>query len=90
MDKKEVKKISSVNIFNQEKIEVSDCKQVISSTDKEVTAKTDGGFVVISGANMTISKLIPENGELTVTGLISGVRFETKIAKKSFFGKVFK
>lgn len=82
--------IHTVNICAREKIEVVGVIEVLSSTEKEVTAKLEDGFMVISGSGMTISKLVPEEEFLIVSGNINGIKYETKANKKSFLGKVFK
>ncbi len=80
----------TVNIVNRERIEVSGVLEVISSTDKEIYAKLEGQIAYISGEKMTITKLIPEEKLLSVTGKINGIVFKSSMQKKSFLKKVFK
>lgn len=89
-EQKDLKKIHTVEIFNREKIDMTTAKEVVSCTDKEVIVKLDDGAIVICGSGMTIAKLVPEEGLLSVTGKISGVRYENKLNKKSFIGRIFK
>lgn len=79
-----------VVINNRNKIEVSGVVEVLSSTDKDVLARLEKDFIQISGSGLTITKLMPDEKLLTVTGQISGFEYISKLNKKSFFGKVFK
>ena len=79
-----------INIFDRQKIEVQGALEIISSTEREIYIKLANGIMVISGENLTILKLLPEEETLIVTGQIDGVNFKSKLAKKSIFGKVFK
>lgn len=88
----DTKKISKLSIFDQEKIEVSNISQVISSTEKEIIAKANEGYVHIFGTELTISKFSPETdgGGFVATGNIEGIKFVSKLTKKSLLGRVFK
>lgn len=90
MENKSEIKMHSVNIFNRERIEVTSVLEVISSTEKEVIAKLEDSFLHILGTGMTITKLLPTEGLLSVKGKIDGIRYDSKLTKKSFIGKVFK
>ena len=79
-----------VNIFDRQKIEVQGALEIISSTEKEIYIKLLNGIMIISGENLTILKLFPEEESLIVSGQIDGVNFKSKLNKKSIFGKVFK
>ena len=90
MENKVENKIQTVNIYSQEKIEITTVIEVISSTEKEVIAKLENNFLHIFGSGLTITKLIPSDGLLCVKGKIEGLKYIDKLNKKSFFGKVFK
>ena len=85
-----VKSNHSVNILNKEKIEIQGATEVMSSTDKEIIAKLQDSFVFVTGTNLSISKLVPEEGLLVASGNISGLKYENRLTKKSFLKKVFK
>ena len=90
MDNKSQKIVHTVNIYARERIEVLGATEVISSTEKEVIAKLSDTYMSIFGANLTIVKLVPEDEILIVSGNITGIKYENKLNKKSFFGKMFK
>ena len=87
---KSITKNHSVNIQNRDKIEVLGAIEVLSSTDKEIIAKLQENYVVIYGSGLSITKLVPEETLLLASGNIIGLKYENKLTKKSFFGKVFK
>lgn len=90
METKTQKIVHTANIYARERVEVVGAVEVVSSTEKEVIAKLHDSFMVISGANLTIGKLVPEEEILIVSGNISGLKYENKATKKSIFGRVFK
>ena len=79
-----------ISIFDRQKIEVMGVHEIISSTEKEIYIKLSNGIMVILGEGLTILKLVPEEELLSVSGQINGVNFQSKMTKKSLFGKVFK
>ena len=83
-------KTHSVNIFNREKIEIQGAVEVLSSTEKEMVIKLQENYIFVVGSGLKVSKLVPEEALLIASGNIVGVRYESKLSKKSFFGKVFK
>ena len=90
MEQKHELKQSCVNIYNREKLEMTGVIEVLSSSEKEIFARIDGGIAYITGEKMTITKLLPDEYLLVVSGVIDGICYQKKIAKKSFLGRVFK
>ena len=79
-----------INIFDRRKIEVVGVQEVVSSTEKEVYIKLSDGYMRVTGEQLTILKLVPEEELLLISGVVSGLNFISKMTKKSLFGKVFK
>lgn len=79
-----------INIFDRQKIEMVGVHEIISSTEKEIYIKISSGVMVISGVGLTIVKLVPEEESLIISGQINGLNFQSKMTRKSLFGKVFK
>ena len=90
MSEEKTLKPQIVNIFNRSRIDATGILEIISSTDKEIYAKLEDSVMLIVGEKMTITKLIPEEKLLSVSGVIKGVNYVEKLTKKSFLGKVFK
>ena len=79
-----------INMYNREKLEITGVTEVISSTDKEIITKIQNVILVVFGNDLRVVKLVPEDMLLNVSGKIDGLKYETKINKKSFMSKVFK
>ncbi len=89
MEKKE-NVVHQVNIFDRKKMDIIGAEEVLSSTEKEVHIKLNDGFMKIIGERLTIQKLIPNELLLSLSGEIGGISYSSRLAKKSFFKKVFK
>ena len=90
MDEKQKIKNQQVSIYNRAKIEMTGVLEIVSSTDREVYVKLDDSLALIVGEGLTITKLIPENELISVSGKINGLSYVSKQNKKSILGKVFK
>ncbi len=80
----------SLTIFEREKIEVTQAVEIISSTEKEIYVRLEKDILQIIGDKLKINKLIPEEKMLSVSGRIDGLKYISKLTKKSLFKKVFK
>jgi hypothetical protein len=87
---KSISKNHSIKIQNRDKIEVLGAIEVLSSTDKEIIAKLQDNYIYIFGSALSITKLAPEETLLLASGNITGLKYESKLTKKSFLKKVFK
>ena len=86
----EEKKPLVVNIFDKARLDATGVVEIVSSTDKEIYVKLDDVIGIVTGEKMTITKLVPEDKLLSVSGKIMGIAFQNKLQKKSFLKKVFK
>lgn len=80
----------SLTIFEREKIEVAQAVEIISSTEKEIYVRLEKDILQIVGDKLKINKLIPEEKMLSVSGRVDGLKYISKLTKKSLFKKVFK
>lgn len=80
----------SLTIFEREKIEVTQAVEIISSTEKEIYVRLEKDILQIIGDKLKINKLIPEEKMLSVSGRVDGLKYISKLTKKSLFKKVFK
>ena len=48
----------------------------------EIIARVCDFVMIIYGKNLRVSKLVPEEAFLSVTGEINGVKYESKVQKK--------
>ena len=65
----------NVSIINREKLEINQVEEIVSSSEKEVYLKLVDSMAQIIGENLKITKLIPEDKTLTVTGKIIGFNY---------------
>ena len=79
-----------INIFGRQKLEIVGALEIISSTEKEIYITLLSEIMIVVGEKLTILKLVPEEELLIVSGQINGINFQSKMTKKSIFGKVFK
>lgn len=79
-----------VNIINRKNIELTGVLEILSSTGSEIMIKLENSYMKITGENLTILKLAPEEKSLKVSGFINGINYLTKLTTKSIFKKVFK
>ncbi|MBQ8451817.1 MAG: hypothetical protein IJ538_03470 [Clostridia bacterium] len=85
-----VSEVEKISISAREYFEINSAVEILSATEKEIVIKLLNGFVYVTGTELKISKLIPEEKFVSLTGKILGLKFQTKRAKTSFFGRIFK
>ena len=83
-------KVNMVTIYNREKMEILGASEVLSSTQNEVIARVCDSLMIITGTELRVSKFVPEDKVLGIVGTVNAVKYENKVSKKSFLGKVFK
>lgn len=85
MDKKEIKVPHTLNLEGRKSLSVSGVKDVESFDDREITACTDMGTLIIKGENLNIKKLNLDTFDLDVTGKICALDYrEGRIRKGNF------
>ena len=77
-------------LYERKKLEMHGVYEVLSCTEKETYVKLEKDFACITGQNLKISKLIPEEKFLSLSGEIKTISYSSSMGRKSFFGKVFK
>ena len=85
-----VMKPETVNVFNRERVDLVGVIEVLSSTEAEVHAKLENSLLQITGKDLRVVKLVPEERFLSVSGRIDGMAYYSRQTKKSFLSKVFK
>ena len=85
-----VSEVEKISISAREYFEINSAVEILSATEKEIVIKLLNGFVYVTGTELKISKLIPEEKFVSLTGKILVLKFQTKRVKTSFFGRIFK
>ena len=79
-----------LTLDNNKKAFITGVVEVISSTDKAVVARTDTITFQLSGENLRVSKLVPEEKLCHVEGDIYKLEYNKSIQKKNFIKRLFK
>jgi len=83
----------SLQIDRREKVTVSGMIDVISFDEESVIGETEMGVIVIRGANLHVSKISLDSGEMSVHGEIDSITYENPggpAKAKSLMGRLFK
>jgi len=79
---------------NRESVSLTGVTDVISFDEEQVICDTELGVVILKGANLHVSNLNLDAGELDIYGEIVGINYEESVmrggGKSSFFSKIFK
>lgn len=78
-----------LQLDNQNKLKITGISQVISATQKCVVCKLAQSHLQISGENLHVDKLSPEDKLLEVSGLVEDIKYIGS-AKSSFMKKLFR
>ncbi|MBQ9790708.1 MAG: YabP/YqfC family sporulation protein [Clostridia bacterium] len=79
-----------LTLDNNKKAIITGVVEVMSSTDKAVVARTDTVTFQISGGNLRVSKLVPEEKLCQVDGDICKLEYNKSNHGKNFFKRIFK
>jgi len=85
----------AVSIDRRNTVSVSGVLDVISFDEETIIAETEMGILIIRGANLHVSRLHLDSGELNVDGEIVSVTYEDNAGgfgkgKPSFISRLFK
>jgi len=95
-DMKPVKRSASrhsLHLDKREKLIVTGMIDVISFDEESVIGETEMGVIIIKGANLHVGRINLESGELSVTGEVDSITYETTSGgtkAKSLLGRLFK
>lgn len=72
-----VKAAHTIQIDRRKKTLITGVIDVCSFHETEIVLKLDGGLLFLTGQNLHIGKLLPDEGRLDVDGQIDSVIYET-------------
>ena len=93
MDEKVVKGTHNLNLYSRQSAIITGVKDVLSFDAGEVLLDTEQGVLMIRGAELHVSRLTLEKGEVDVDGRIDSLTYsDTGYGKagESFLGRLFK
>ena len=80
----------SIKIDGKQKLEIVGAIEVLSSTEKEIIVKLESEFLHVFGRDLTIQKLSPEEKLLLASGTVDGLKYASRLTKKTLLSRVFK
>ncbi|MBZ2174587.1 sporulation protein YabP [Schnuerera sp. xch1] len=85
-------KNQNILIEDRSKINVTGVEQVESFNDNTIILKTIRGGMIIKGEDLNVDKLNLDDGNVKITGTISGINYVDKELshKGNIIGKIFK
>ena len=85
-----VKKPHNLTLEDRKKLAVSGVEDVESFDEREIVMRTTGGTLVISGEDLSVSRLSVETGDVSVQGLIDSLCYEDNAAEgRGLWAKLF-
>ena len=92
-DRKKSSSRHSLHIDRRENVLVTGMLDVISFDEESVIGETEMGVIIIRGGNLHVNRISLESGELSVTGEVESVTYESpggQVKAKSLLGRLFK
>ncbi|MCL2170699.1 MAG: sporulation protein YabP [Defluviitaleaceae bacterium] len=94
MDERKFARAHKLICENRENLGITGVTDVISFDEEQVICDTDMGVLILRGANLHVSRLNLDSGDLDIHGEINSISYEAgganRQSKSSFFGKLFK
>ena len=83
-----------LTLENRENASISGITDVISFDEEQIICDTELGVIIIKGANLHVSNLNVDSGELDIYGEITAITYEENLRREgkpsSFLSKIFK
>ena len=80
----------SLNLDNQSKALITGVLEVVTATNTGVLCKLSANNLQITGQNLRVEKLSPEEKVLVVVGTIYEIKYIGSTTKTGFFKKLFR
>jgi sporulation protein YabP len=77
---------------NREKLSITGIGRVYNANEKTISIEVNGTNLVIEGANMQVSKLDVQSGNMEIIGIINEIKYTNSGLKnaKNFIDRIFK
>ena len=79
-----------LTLDERRRLTVTGVEEVVSFHEEEVAVRTVKGLLVARGEGLKVEKLEKTSGELTVTGLVSDLGYETENTAAGLFARLFR
>lgn len=82
--------MESIYLEDRKKLTIKGAVRVISSTNTQAVVEVSGSNVVISGANIEVTKLDLDNKEVVFSGSVNSIKYMQKTEKTNLLKRLFK
>ena len=79
-----------LTLDERRRLTVTGVEEVVSFHEEEVAVRTVKGLLVVRGEGLKVDKLEKESGELTVSGLVTDLGYETEHTASGLFARLFR
>ena len=84
------KRPHAVSMEERRKLTVSGVSDVESFDEQTIVMETSGGCLVVSGAELSISRLSTDQGDVNVQGRIDALHYEESRPHRSLWARLFR
>jgi sporulation protein YabP len=81
---------SNLVLNNRNELNITGIKKVKSTEPNSVIANLDNGNIIISGSNLSVSRLDIKEGVLELNGIIDSIKYSSQTAKSFSLKNMFK
>lgn len=89
-EKKAAQPPHSLRLEERQRLYVTGVEEVVSFHDEEVAVRTVKGLLLLRGSGLKVDKLEKTAGELSVSGLVTDLSYETEKTAAGFFARLFR
>lgn len=87
--KKTISKPHNITMEDRARLTVSGVEDVESFDEREIVMRTSAGTLVITGADLSVSRLSVDTGDVNVQGLVTALCYEEAVDKRSLWARLF-
>ena len=80
-----VQRAHSLAMENRQRAALTGVSEVLAFDETQVLLMTDGGEIALTGEGLHVTRLMLEEGQLTVEGCIDGVFYTQRPARRGLF-----
>lgn len=78
-------KSHTLNLENRQRAALTGINEVLQFDENQVVLLTEAGEIVLTGEGLHVTKLMLEEGQLTVDGKVDGVFYAQPARRRGFF-----
>lgn len=83
------KKPHNITMEQRKKLSVSGVEDVESFDEHEIVMQTTQGCLIVRGEGLSVGKLSVDNGDVTVEGKVTELRYEETSGERGLWARLF-